>query len=144
MAAAKNGFESTLSSFKNHLTQKELANFQFSTLEEVQSLVARIQAEQGSQKNMMNFTRLQSFLEAMSQFGEVIEVFLNASEFVAFVWGPLKFVLKVLQHCALALHSPLVFTSADTFISPILTTKFLTCESCKPTVNVRSGSKQLG
>lgn len=96
MAATKTGFEAILLQFKNRLTQKELADFQFSTLEDVQIVIARIQAEQGNQKSMMNFTRIQSFLEAMSQFGEVIEVFLNASDFVAFVWGPVKFVLQVL------------------------------------------------
>src|SRR5436190_13675044 len=96
MAATKDGFEVALLRFKNHLTQKELIDFQFSTLEDVQRLIARIQDEQGSRKAMMNFSRIQSFLEAMGQFGEVIEVFLNTSEFVAFVWGPVKFMLQVL------------------------------------------------
>jgi hypothetical protein len=95
MAAAKDGFEAILLRFKNHLTPKELTSFQFSTLEDVQSVIARIQDEQGNQKSMMDFSRIQSFLEAMGQFGEVIEVFLNASELVGFVWGPVKFVLQV-------------------------------------------------
>jgi cell fate (sporulation/competence/biofilm development) regulator YlbF (YheA/YmcA/DUF963 family) len=55
----------------------------------------RIQAKQSAKKEMMNFTRIQSFLEAMKQFGAVVEVFLNTTEFLAFVWGPLKFLLQV-------------------------------------------------
>jgi hypothetical protein len=98
MAATKDGFDATLLRFKNHLTQKELIDFQFSTLEDVQRLIVLIQHEQGSRKAMMNFSRIQSFLEAMGQFGEVIEVFLNTSEFIAFVWGPVKFLLQVLLH----------------------------------------------
>lgn len=39
--------------------------------------------------------RLNSFVEAMNQFGKVIEVFGNTNIFVAFVWGPLKFILQV-------------------------------------------------
>jgi len=31
----------------------------------------------------------------MTQFGTVVEVFLNTSEILAFVWGPLKFLLLV-------------------------------------------------
>lgn len=43
----------------------------------------------------MNLTRVSGFLEAMNQFGAVIEVFLNTSEILAFVWGPLNFLLLV-------------------------------------------------
>lgn len=39
--------------------------------------------------------RLNSFLEAMEQYGKVIEVFLNNSEFISFIWGPAKFLLQV-------------------------------------------------
>jgi hypothetical protein len=95
MASIEDAFQATLSNFKKRLTPKEQDDFSFSTLEDVRKEIARIQSEQGSQKMMMNMTRLQSFLEAMDQFGQVIEVFLNASEFVAFIWGPLKFILQV-------------------------------------------------
>ncbi|KAI4607899.1 hypothetical protein J4E83_009443 [Alternaria metachromatica] len=40
----------------------------------------------------MNLARVKSCLEAMHQFGQVIEIFLNVSDAVAFVWGPMKFI----------------------------------------------------
>jgi len=43
----------------------------------------------------MNLARVKSCLEAMHQFGQVIEIFLNVSDAVAFVWGPMKFILLV-------------------------------------------------
>jgi adenine-specific DNA methylase len=95
MASLEHNFQTILSSFKNRLTQKELDDFQCATLEDVRLEIARIQAEQASRKEMMNLTRIQSFLEAMDQFGNVIEVFLNSSVFVPFIWGPVKFVLQV-------------------------------------------------
>jgi hypothetical protein len=95
MASVEDTFRATLSNFKKRLTPKEQDNFAFSTLEDVRKEIVRIQLEHGTQKIMMNMTRLQSFLEAMDQFGQVIEVFLNTSEFVAFIWGPLKFILQV-------------------------------------------------
>lgn len=95
MARIEDGFRSTLSGFQKRLTQKEMAHFKISSLEDVQKVIASIQSEQGHQKEMMNFTKIQSFLEGMDQFGKIIEIFLNASEFVAFIWGPVKFVLQV-------------------------------------------------
>jgi hypothetical protein len=97
MGSAKDTFVTTLSKFKKRLTPKEQDDFQFTTLEDVQREITRIQNEQESLKAMMNMSRIQSFLEAMDQFSKVIEVFLNVSEFVAFVWGPVKFLLQVRQ-----------------------------------------------
>ncbi len=95
MSVSYDSFRSILSGFKKRLTAKEQDDFQFATLEDVRLEMARIQREQASRKEMMNMPRIQSFLEAMEQFGKVIEVFLNTSEFVAFIWGPVKFVLQV-------------------------------------------------
>jgi len=93
--AIKDTFETTLATFKTRLTAEERDEFQFTTLDDVRSVIARIQADQGSQKSMLNLNRLQSFLEAMDQFSNVIEVFLNTSQFVGFVWGPMKLLLQV-------------------------------------------------
>ena len=105
MVSVEDTFRATLSNFKKRLTSKEQDDFSFSTLEDVRKEISRIQSEQGNEKKMMNMTRLQSFLEAMDQFGKVIEVFLNASQFVAFIWGPLKFILQVWITPKLALRN---------------------------------------
>ncbi|KAI9858937.1 MAG: hypothetical protein M1813_007239 [Trichoglossum hirsutum] len=100
MSSENDSFERTLRSFKTRLTQKEREDFQFATLEDVRKVIARIQNEQEGTKAMMNMSRIQSFLEAMEQFGKVIEVFLNASSLVAFVWGPMKFLLQTASNWA--------------------------------------------
>jgi hypothetical protein len=55
----------------------------------------RIQQEQDGRKKMMNMCRIQACLETMEQFGKVVGVFLNVSDALAFIWGPMKFVLQV-------------------------------------------------
>jgi molecular chaperone GrpE (heat shock protein) len=95
MASAEDTFEAILANFKKRLTPKEQDDFQFVTLNDVRETALRIQREQEQVKMMMNMSRIESFLEAMDQFGKVLEVFLNASNFVAFVWGPVKFILQV-------------------------------------------------
>ncbi len=102
MSTGGASFETILADFKKNLTTEEVQDFQFVTLNDVRKTVLRIQKDQENLKSMMNMTRLESFLEAMNQFGKVIEVFGNANIFVAFVWGPLKFILQVIFH-----HLPL-------------------------------------
>lgn len=86
MATPDGAFRTVLSRFKSGLTQGEVDEFQFSKIEDVHNAIRDLQAEQGRKKKMMNLSRIQSFLEAMEQYGRVIEVFLNTTEFVAFVW----------------------------------------------------------
>lgn len=94
-STSTDAFETVLNNFKQNLNQKQIQNFQFVTLNDVRETALRIQHQQEQTKTMMNMTRIESFVEAMDQFGKVIEVFLNASGFVAFIWGPMKFLLQV-------------------------------------------------
>lgn len=98
MTSIKDSFESTLEEFKKDLTPKEIDKFQFATLEEFEEAALIIQKDQENTKSMKHMGRIQSFLEGMQQFGKVVDVFLNASPFVCFVWGPLKFILQVGQN----------------------------------------------
>ena len=88
-------FRAALSDFKSRLKPEERQEVQFATFEDVQKDIVQIQREQESSKTMANIARIRPFLEAMDQLGQIIEVFLNCSEFIAFIWGPIKLVLKV-------------------------------------------------
>jgi hypothetical protein len=57
---------------------------------------------------MMHMGRIRSFLEAMEQFGRMIEVFLNVNNFLAFVWGPIKALLLVRAQLNLIIMSEIV------------------------------------
>lgn len=95
MTDIEDGFRHALTKFSARLSKDEESQFQFTTFGEARDALALIQDEQRKRKENMNLTRIQSFLEAMEQFSKTIEVFINASPFVAFIWGPLKFLLQV-------------------------------------------------
>jgi hypothetical protein len=90
-------FEEGLVNFKKRLSKKELEDFEGTKLEDLKITINRIQEGQENVKQNMDMTRVGSFLEAMEQFGKILDVFLNASPFVAFVWGPMKFMLMVMH-----------------------------------------------
>jgi hypothetical protein len=81
--------------FRARLTGKDLTDFGNTTYEQLCRDIVRIQNEQEGRMEMMNLSRIRSCLEAMDQFGKVIEIFLNVSDAVAFVWGPMKLLLLV-------------------------------------------------
>lgn len=89
------GFERALNAFELRLTPNEKAQFHATSLDDLKVTILSIQADQRSRKQMMNMGRVKSFLEAMEQFGKVIEVFLNVNNILSFVWGPMKLLLLV-------------------------------------------------
>lgn len=60
--------------------------FSTCTLEDVQATIKDIQDQQGPKGKLTYLGRLTAFIEAMEQFGKVVEVFLNTSQVVCFVW----------------------------------------------------------
>ena len=80
------GFQRALARFKSHLSPAEQETFGVTSLEDVQKTIVQIQNTQGSQSQMRNLKRIKAFVEAMEQYGKVVEVFLNASSILAFVW----------------------------------------------------------
>jgi hypothetical protein len=81
--------------FRTQLTDHGLADLGDTTYEQLCNELLRIQKEQESRMDMMNLSRIKSCLVAMQQFGDVIELFLNDSDAVAFIWGPMKLLLLV-------------------------------------------------
>jgi hypothetical protein len=80
-------FQKVLDGFKRDLSKKDKDFFTTVTsFEELEKSIGNLQATQNGKRRARNLERLGPFLEAMKQWGQVVEVFCNSSEFVAFVW----------------------------------------------------------
>jgi hypothetical protein len=75
-----------LTRFESTLTPNELANMKISSLADVHGAIRKLQQKQGSERKLQNLNRLKAFLEGMQQYEQLIKVFLNASNMVAYIW----------------------------------------------------------
>ncbi|KAF3765675.1 hypothetical protein M406DRAFT_289896 [Cryphonectria parasitica EP155] len=80
-------FERALRKFKQNLSPSLVRKFSICKLEDVKQTIRDIQDQQGKAGRLRNMRRLDEFIEAMNQFGGVIDVFVNANQFVCFVWN---------------------------------------------------------
>ncbi|KAF5004029.1 hypothetical protein FDECE_9442 [Fusarium decemcellulare] len=87
------------------LTADELRDFQFSNLNDVLTTLAAVQERQAKTGRLVFMKRLDPFLKTMTEYGKVIEVFVNSSDMLAFVWGPLKYLLLVASNFSDAFDS---------------------------------------
>ncbi|KAL1615491.1 hypothetical protein SLS54_009023 [Diplodia seriata] len=90
-------FQQRLQEFKQDLSPDQEENFKFTTLDDLKRLVHSIQEEQTKTRRLTNLRRLAPFLEAMEQFDKVVQIFLNAADLLACIWGPMKFLLLATQ-----------------------------------------------
>jgi hypothetical protein len=94
-------FQKAHKKFLRRLTADEEVKFRNTTYNQLCYDMAQLQNDQERRKEMMHLSRIQAFLEGMHQLSKTIEIFLNVSEFVAFAWGPIKFLLLVcLRTCS--------------------------------------------
>ncbi|OQV01238.1 NACHT domain-containing protein [Cladophialophora immunda] len=84
-SAASHLFQAELTKFKNRLSGEQLRSFKCTSLNDVKDAINEIQKRQEAKRELRNLTRIRGFLDAMEQFGNIIEVFNNTSDFVAFI-----------------------------------------------------------
>jgi hypothetical protein len=84
-----------LADFTKRLKPEEQKKFALTSLNELQLATKDLQDKQTRGKTNQNLTRIQPFLNAMLQYKDTIEVFLNTSSILCFIWGPMNFMLLV-------------------------------------------------
>lgn len=81
--------------FKDKLTPEMHEEFRITHRQHLDQAIQKIQKQQRSERKLQNSTRLRAFLEAMESYSAVISIFANVSEFVPFIWGPMKWLLEM-------------------------------------------------
>ncbi|KAH4922495.1 hypothetical protein HBI23_095700 [Parastagonospora nodorum] len=88
-------FQLGLQKFKASLSDREKREFSVTTLQDLKIAIETIQQKQRSERKLRAMSKLGRFLEGMQEYDKIVAVFLNTSEILAFVWGPMKFLLQV-------------------------------------------------
>ncbi|KAK4146369.1 uncharacterized protein C8A04DRAFT_9869 [Dichotomopilus funicola] len=88
-------FQAATANFAASLTEKQRREFRGCSRKEVEDAIRDIETRLASQRRQRSMQRIAKFVEGMDQLGKVVEVFVNVNSTVAFVWGPIKFVLLV-------------------------------------------------
>ena len=84
-------FQKVLDEFRAALPEDDQDEFLHTTLEDLQRCILQIQSDQASSRKCRDMARLKRFLEAMEQCGKIVEVYLNCSNLIAFIWVRNKF-----------------------------------------------------
>lgn len=93
-------FRQTLKDFREELSPSRVDEFSKTTLVHVKTRIISIQSKQEAKKEMMNLSRLRSFLEQFSNFDNLCKEAKvwgdQTSRLLSWIWGPSIWILKVL------------------------------------------------
>ncbi|KAF4493233.1 Vegetative incompatibility HET-E-1 [Fusarium agapanthi] len=91
----RTSFERSLDLFRRELSDDQIKQISGDNQKTVTDTIQEIQEKLGRRNDLCRLTRVQGFLHAMEQIEKLVTVFLNTSDFVAFIWGPIKLALMV-------------------------------------------------
>jgi hypothetical protein len=115
MPTVEDTFSKALYKWRARLSEKEQKDYESTSLHDLKVSIIQIQTRLETTKENQNMKRVRKFLEAMEQFGKVVEVFANSSIYVAFIWGPAKFILQVSQLSSTVLYSLSTYISVSMY-----------------------------
>lgn len=73
--------------FKQSLrTKRDQDTFKVTTLGELKASIAEVQCRQHAARQLQNLNRLTPFLKAAEQYGEIVSLFSNNNDIMAFIW----------------------------------------------------------
>ncbi|KAK6504469.1 hypothetical protein TWF506_002664 [Arthrobotrys conoides] len=88
-------FDEALQSFQSQLSAEQKLQFGSTSRKDVEILAIKLQDEQKSRKSHRALGLLRPFIDGLSGYAKIIEVFAQTSEILSFVWGPIKFLLQI-------------------------------------------------
>ncbi|GAW19057.1 hypothetical protein ANO14919_085410 [Xylariales sp. No.14919] len=87
-------FGEALGEFKQGLGRRVVEDFKATTLDELKASIGKLQTIQHRQRRLQDLTRLQRFIDAIEQYGKLVDELYGRNDLVAFIWGPVKFLLQ--------------------------------------------------
>ncbi|KAM0239464.1 hypothetical protein ACHAP5_008320 [Fusarium lateritium] len=96
MASIQNtSFERSLEQFRRELSDTEKKEMGGANQKSLEATIQKIQSKLGREHGLCRLTRVEALVRAMKHIEELVTIFLNVSEVVAFIWGPIKLALMV-------------------------------------------------
>ncbi|KAF4555645.1 NACHT domain-containing protein 1 [Elsinoe fawcettii] len=86
-------FDQILRDFKSKLPVEDVQYFKGTNINDVRRTIASLQDQHVSSRRIQNLPRLRRFIEATESYTKVLDLFANVDDIVAFVWGPIKWLL---------------------------------------------------
>ncbi|KAJ4024767.1 hypothetical protein NW761_011566 [Fusarium oxysporum] len=88
-------FERSLDLFRRELSDDQIKQMNGVNQNTLNDTIQATQNILGRRNDLCKLTRVQRFLHAMEHVEKLVAIFLNASDFVAFIWGPIKLALMI-------------------------------------------------
>ncbi|KAK4166950.1 hypothetical protein QBC43DRAFT_312675 [Cladorrhinum sp. PSN259] len=101
--------EKAVDQFKSssHLSHIDIAAFEGTKLSDLEAFMSNLQQKQSQSMSLRYMKRLEPFLAATKELAKVIEALTKNSDFMSFIWGPMKYNIQASSSLPDAFNSTL-------------------------------------
>jgi hypothetical protein len=79
-------FSRGLADFQKRLSAEQIEEFRFATFQSLQEAVESIQRQQAKRQSFRNLNKIRPFIDGLTQYSGIIELFVNIQPLVAAIW----------------------------------------------------------
>jgi hypothetical protein len=79
-------FSRCLTDFQKRLSAEQVEEFRFATFQSLQEAVENIQKEQAKRQSFRNLNKIHPFINGLTQYSGIIELFINMQPLVGAIW----------------------------------------------------------
>jgi hypothetical protein len=79
-------FSRGLADFQKRLSAEQIEEFRFATFQSLQEAVVSIQKEQAQRQSFRNLNKIRPFIDGLTQYSGIIELFVNMQPLVGAIW----------------------------------------------------------
>uniref|UniRef100_A0A4E9EBI7 NACHT domain-containing protein n=1 Tax=Gibberella zeae TaxID=5518 RepID=A0A4E9EBI7_GIBZA len=94
-SSPRHSLERSMNQFRRELTDVQIKEISGANRISINREIQKIQIKLGGEKSLCRLGRMSRFLDTMEEIEKLVSIFLNVSEAVAFIWGPVKLVLMI-------------------------------------------------
>ncbi len=94
-AVARRALEAAFRDLEHTISPAESRNFVSTTLDDVRNAALDLERQLAARQSLRNMRRLEPLFQGLHHYSKVIEVLCNGTEFLPWVWAPIKLILKI-------------------------------------------------
>ncbi len=95
LPAGRRAIEDAFKDLESTISPAESRDFASTTLEDVRRAALDLELQLAARQSLRNMRRLEPLFKGLESYAKVIEVLCNGTDYLPWIWAPIKLILKI-------------------------------------------------
>jgi hypothetical protein len=95
LSTGRRAIESAFKELERTISPAESRDFASTTLDDVRNAAVDLERQLAARQSLRNMRRLEPLFQGLGHYSRVIEVLCNGTDYLPWIWAPIKLILKI-------------------------------------------------